>query len=162
MALVWRSCSFLLPFLHFFHSNLPVEQFVWETSCSTKKVRNASMIKKSTTHPGCTKAFKNLSSLSNNIAPAVSGLFGKHKAVFTLPHHPNFFSKPSRRKNIQTPHHGYASDSPVREDITLCCPVCSARSPGSEESLLSTLCALPAVGRPCGLSTVISTRVDPK
>lgn len=75
-------------------------------------------------HLGCTKPFKNLSSLSNNIAPAVSGLFGKHKAVFTLSHHPNFLSKPSRRKNIQIPHcchYGYASDSLVRKDISLPC-----------------------------------------
>lgn len=67
---------------------------------------------------------KNLSSLSNNIAPAVSSPFGKHKAAFTLSHHPNFLSKSSRRKNIQTPrccHHGYASDSPVRKDIILPC-----------------------------------------
>lgn len=52
-----------------------------------------------------------------------------------LSHHLNFLSKPSRRKNIQTPygcHHGYASDSPVRRDITLPCLLSQLSSLGAE------------------------------
>lgn len=98
-------------------------------------------------HRGRTKPFNNLSSLSNSIAPAVSGLFGKHKTVFTLSHHPNFLSQPSRRKNIQTPHcchHGCASDSPVRKDITLPCLLSRLPSLRAEaaEAPLCGLCQL--------------------
>lgn len=48
-------------------------------------------------HPGCTKAFKNLSSLSNNIAPAVSGLFGKHNFHIIL----IFFQNPAEGRTYR-------------------------------------------------------------
>lgn len=49
-ALVWRTCSSLLPLLHFFHSNLPVEQFVRDLLIHQESKKCLWIIKKSTMH----------------------------------------------------------------------------------------------------------------